>query len=338
MKNKINRNTWFATLVFGYLLLVQPTQAASFDCSKGQSKVEQLICDNPEISKLDEELHASYQATLQNQANAAAIKQTQKQWLKERDRCVDVACVKSAYAKRLSYTSAPPTTSGYWDNQGPTNGAAKGKGYTVCDKVKNRLNAFTFPKDFSACSWRAIATMPGFTEPQWEDIDPKKHEALLYKLFKYRGMTPEDYFAGKSPKNEINPEVRIQEYMREFFGHSGRMRIWRTRLPLHEGGYKVQEVTFVQLAYKRNRAEEEATCKSFPFVEWAGSTFAVTEDLTGPDPRVDGYEKEVFAGDMRLYNGKVYFVDSVMGIEITTEVKDLILDNFCTIQYSKQGE
>jgi hypothetical protein len=38
------------------------THAASFDCKKAQSKMEKAICDNPKISKLDEELAESYQA------------------------------------------------------------------------------------------------------------------------------------------------------------------------------------------------------------------------------------------------------------------------------------
>ena len=37
-------------------------QAASFDCKKAQSKMEKTICDNPNISKLDEELAENYQA------------------------------------------------------------------------------------------------------------------------------------------------------------------------------------------------------------------------------------------------------------------------------------
>ena len=38
------------------------THAASFDCKKAQSKMEKAICENPKISKLDEELAENYQA------------------------------------------------------------------------------------------------------------------------------------------------------------------------------------------------------------------------------------------------------------------------------------
>lgn len=85
----------FVLFAFG-----QPAQAASFDCAKAHLKVEHLICDNSEISKLDEELAKSYRAALQDQSRAEEVKQTQKQWMKERNACPDAACVRSAYVKR----------------------------------------------------------------------------------------------------------------------------------------------------------------------------------------------------------------------------------------------
>jgi len=49
--------------VLGLVLcgLTCTAQAASFDCKKAQSKMEKSICENPKISKLDEELSENYQ-------------------------------------------------------------------------------------------------------------------------------------------------------------------------------------------------------------------------------------------------------------------------------------
>jgi uncharacterized protein len=52
----MKRTKW---IFIGWLVCLT-AQAASFDCAKAQSKVEHLICDNPEISKLDEELNAAH--------------------------------------------------------------------------------------------------------------------------------------------------------------------------------------------------------------------------------------------------------------------------------------
>lgn len=60
------------------------------------------ICDNPEISKLDDDLAASYKAALQGQRQVEAIKQAQRQWIRERNGCADIGCVRRAYEKQLS--------------------------------------------------------------------------------------------------------------------------------------------------------------------------------------------------------------------------------------------
>lgn len=100
MNGYIKRSMWFAVTLLGWLVLALPVQAASFECAKAKTKVEHIICDNPEISRLDEVLAQSYMAALRDQLHANAIRQTQKQWMAERNACRDVACVRSAYIKR----------------------------------------------------------------------------------------------------------------------------------------------------------------------------------------------------------------------------------------------
>jgi uncharacterized protein len=46
--------------------LVTPAQAASFDCSKAQSTVEYLICDNQTISKIGNELSKAHKDVKQH--------------------------------------------------------------------------------------------------------------------------------------------------------------------------------------------------------------------------------------------------------------------------------
>jgi uncharacterized protein YecT (DUF1311 family) len=85
-----------------FIALAVPAEAASFDCAKAGTKVERIICDTPEISKLDDELAQSYKAALQDQTKAEQIRQAQKQWMKERDGCVVADCVKVSYRNRIS--------------------------------------------------------------------------------------------------------------------------------------------------------------------------------------------------------------------------------------------
>lgn len=78
-------------------------QAASFDCGKASTKVEHIICDNAEISKLDDELDAAYKAALKDVEQTDAIKQAQKVWMKERNGCEDVDCVKRRYESEIAF-------------------------------------------------------------------------------------------------------------------------------------------------------------------------------------------------------------------------------------------
>lgn len=101
MNGYFRRMHKWLVLCFGCLLLVQGAQAASFDCAKAGTKVEKMICADAELSKLDDELNVAYKAALQDEKQADAIKQAQKQWMKERINCSDVNCVKRAYKNRL---------------------------------------------------------------------------------------------------------------------------------------------------------------------------------------------------------------------------------------------
>jgi len=105
MNGYVNRSGWFAAALLGCLMLALSARAASFDCGKAQSKVEHLICDNPEISKLDDELASDYKTVLQDQSKANTIKREQKQWLIERNECADAGCVRETYRKRIGQLS-----------------------------------------------------------------------------------------------------------------------------------------------------------------------------------------------------------------------------------------
>ena len=101
MSEYIKRVGWIVVALSGCLMLAVSAQAASFDCAKVQSKVEHLICDDPEISKLDDEMAAAYKVAVQDQRNADSIRLAQKHWLKARNGCEEAVCIKDAYLTRL---------------------------------------------------------------------------------------------------------------------------------------------------------------------------------------------------------------------------------------------
>lgn len=182
----MKRMTW---IIFGWLVLNVTAQAASFDCGKVQTKVEHLICDNPEISKLDEELNAAYKTALQDEKQADIIKQAQKRWIKYRNNCKDADCVKHAYEMRLSSLTVTHVYEFSWGDMSEkqkgvefTSGSidmrkpgypftlGEGKGVDVCEIYKKNLEALGNPN--LACERRVSSEYVGIIKlPDWRKLD-----------------------------------------------------------------------------------------------------------------------------------------------------------------------
>ncbi len=90
-------------LIFTLILLIFVSQsafAASFDCSKATTRVEKLICENPSLAQQDTELGQLYKAVFEQSRLPGNIKNAQRQWLKERNRCSSVDCLTDQYQQR----------------------------------------------------------------------------------------------------------------------------------------------------------------------------------------------------------------------------------------------
>lgn len=84
-------------------------QAASFDCSKAQSKVEKLLCSNPKLSKLDDDLRKYYRKAMEkaDEGQKQILVEQQKHWLKHtRNVCRDEPRLKKAYSSILENLAA----------------------------------------------------------------------------------------------------------------------------------------------------------------------------------------------------------------------------------------
>src|SRR5208337_2547871 len=104
MKNIIFVNILLVVVVLIIVGIVSgEAQAASFDCSKASTFIEKAICSNQRLSELDDLLMVSYKKALANSKNPAALKTSQRNWLKkERDLCQMTECLEKAYIRRLA--------------------------------------------------------------------------------------------------------------------------------------------------------------------------------------------------------------------------------------------
>jgi len=92
-----------AWVTLGWLAILATAQAASFDCAKAGTKLEKLICANPQISGLDEELDKAYKSALNNdKTNSEQLVASQRNWLRTtRNKCPDETCIIQAYFARI---------------------------------------------------------------------------------------------------------------------------------------------------------------------------------------------------------------------------------------------
>ena len=88
MKKEKKRLRWITVwFVLLPLCLVIKAQGAGFDCAKATTKAEKIICEDDELSKLDEEMAKTYSEGLKKYPFPEALKLRQKQWLKRREAC-----------------------------------------------------------------------------------------------------------------------------------------------------------------------------------------------------------------------------------------------------------
>jgi len=152
--NKYNkRKAWGVATLLSCLISVPSAQAVSFDCAKAQSKVEKLICGNEQASQLDKEMQSAYQEAQAHAADPVSLKTEQRQWLKMRDTCNDVACIIQAYRTRLVSLKAmltePKACFRLLERKWPE--VASGH-YPVCVDFLKNLNSFC--EDMPATKWK----------------------------------------------------------------------------------------------------------------------------------------------------------------------------------------
>lgn len=94
----------FASFAFFLMASGAPSSAsaASFDCSKARQGVEQAICFDQGLSRMDEEMALAYKDLLVRVPDKEPVKQSQRDWLRfSRNVCQSIDCLRAIYAARI---------------------------------------------------------------------------------------------------------------------------------------------------------------------------------------------------------------------------------------------
>ena len=92
----------------------EPTSSPSFDCEKAVSKAELMICASPDLGALDSDMSELYAKAVAEPSKWH--KRLQANWLAQRDKCSDVACMAATYKARTQQLDAIKYLD--WDNEG----------------------------------------------------------------------------------------------------------------------------------------------------------------------------------------------------------------------------
>ncbi|MGV8933454.1 MAG: lysozyme inhibitor LprI family protein [Gallionellaceae bacterium] len=328
-----------ALIVLGWVVLGMNAQAASFDCGKASTKVEHLICDNAELSKLDDELAVAYKLALKDPAQTESIKQTQRQWLKLRNGCDDAGCVKRAYEGRSNILDkseqsketvksddvaisaqtnkaklseqeyphkSPKLRYTYCDRNKPELycDGQTGKGYTVCDAYLKHLQSLTRPPTCEA------PIPPSFKQPDWEEMDVTQHLDLAYQaeglfLKKFGGYKHPDFdtwrqsFLQEIKEGKIDPRMRKTKVTPNDKGEATILAYTRDRASCHK---------FYE--WETRRKIQKEPLPPYPISYWVGQGdvhFILTDDEPHALQVIIGMASRTQM-DLLLYAGRPYLV------------------------------
>ena len=75
----------------------------SFDCENASSAVEQMICADPELARLDKQTAEAFGVVRARSMDPGEVTSNQGRWrMTVRDICADEACIEQAYQTRLA--------------------------------------------------------------------------------------------------------------------------------------------------------------------------------------------------------------------------------------------
>jgi uncharacterized protein len=103
LKNLSLIATYFI-IVSGLLVLKDTANAQSFNCRYAKTSDEVLICQEPELSKLDEQMADKYFSlrNILDRSDQALLARQQANWIRGRMSCGrDSDCIASSYRRRI---------------------------------------------------------------------------------------------------------------------------------------------------------------------------------------------------------------------------------------------
>jgi uncharacterized protein len=119
---------------------------ASFDCRKAQTKIEKTICSNSQLSQLDSQLGETYTQLTSSLSTIEVnkLKKDQREWIKKRNLCNNIVCLKEQYQNRVAILKSMPSNNIKMNNISKKNSNPISNTYTF---TPSKLNSESLAQD-----------------------------------------------------------------------------------------------------------------------------------------------------------------------------------------------
>ncbi len=206
-------------------------------------------------------------------------------------------------------------------------------------------NLLKYLNSYQGCPGNTMATFPGFSSPPWQELDPKEHLDLIWRLLMYRGRADRYFRRGTGAKlPPIHDMPATRRVATDFVARGGKLRVWRARLfnnyALGQSALPGEQ-TIVELRQSFSYDPKKPDpCLDNPKL-WSGSTYIVTSDLKGPDPQVDGGTAGLLeSGELLLYEGDPYLVigyGRIIRMQTSADFPDSYPLQYCGFRFDPLG-
>lgn len=217
-----------ALIVILALCTAIKAQAASFDCDKAATKVEKMICGDAELSTLDEELADIYKNVMKDGTKKETTKSAQKVWLKDRNRCEEIPCLKSAYQGRMAALKQPEHSASTPVQSPASDPPAKndesclepkidwrnyqwilitGNGKTACEEMLAYLKSRPKDQPPPVCAEDRLPPNGNWTRPDWQEVSPEPRERFIASAPMKKPLPNDSYLSSNDIATVMNNSV-----------------------------------------------------------------------------------------------------------------------------------
>lgn len=157
--------------------------AASFDCNKKLTAIEGLICADPIVSELDDQLDVAFSSAVLASQDSSSVIKNQRDWLISRNHCDSAECLIISYRTQIAVlTNKPDTNKLVTLFSKNDNLCSSYRDYIEHELSTRRQDGYMATP---LCQRSFGSDFHEFASVQWVEIDPGDYKELTANAHRY---------------------------------------------------------------------------------------------------------------------------------------------------------